>query len=52
MEIPGFVKTIEPPLWMNFKYTGLDIPVLARRWLKELYAMILRLIFWLMSWEA
>ena len=32
-------------LWVIFKYTELDIPVLARHWLKELDGMMLRLIF-------
>lgn len=37
MEIPGFVKTCRTYfLRVIFKYAGLDIPVLARHWLKEL----------------
>lgn len=52
MEIPGFVKIRRTSLWVIFKYTGLDIPVLARHWLKELDGMMLRLIFWSMIQEA
>ena len=39
-------------LWVIFKYTVLDIPVLARHWLKEVDGMMLRLIFWSMSLKA
>ena len=49
MEIPGFVKTCDLHknhlLWVIFKDTVLDIPVLASPWLKELDGMMLRLIF-------